>query len=190
MRKVVSHLFMSLDGVVQSPFKWQFDFDDVMATTLTAGEQQQDSVVLGRITYEQWANFWPTADRSIDFTDFINNTQKYVASTTLDKLEWQNSTLLRGDLVEEVTKLKNESGRNIGVHGSPSVVRTLLYADVIDELLILVHPVFAGSGKRLITEGSELKRMELIEATHGSSGTMLLRYRPFVETSQTVEAEE
>lgn len=179
MRKVVAWVFYSLDGVVESPDLWQFDYDDEMGADLTAKQEAQDAVLLGRTTYEEWVGYWPTADEGIGFTKFINNTPKYVVSTTLDKVEWENSTLIKGDLVDEVTRLKNQPGKDIGVYGSPGLVRSLLSANLLDVLTLLVHPVFAGSGKqRLIPEGDELRRLELLDVTRGSSGTMILSYRP------------
>jgi dihydrofolate reductase len=178
MRKVVAGLFITLDGVVEAPHTWQFDFDDEMGEALTAEQNRQDAILLGRVTYQEWVDYWPTADTDIDFRDFINNTRKYVVSTTLDRVEWQNSTLLKGNLADEVARLKGEPGKNIGVHGSPSVARSLLYEGLLDELVLLVHPVFAGSGKRLIPDGSDLKRLELVNSVRGASGTMILTYHP------------
>jgi dihydrofolate reductase len=178
MRKVVSSLFISLDGVVEEPHDWQFDFDAEMGDALTAEQNKQDTLLLGRVTYQMWEGYWPTADPEIDFTAFANDTPKYVASTTLDRVEWQNSTLIKGSLADEVARLKREPGKDIGIYGSPSVVRSLLYDDLLDELLLLVHPVVAGSGKRLFPEGSGLKRLELLDATRGGSGSMIVRYGP------------
>lgn len=176
MRKVVAGLFISLDGVVESPDQWQFDtFDDDMSNALSASIAAQDAILLGRVTYEEWAPYWPTADDP--FADFINNTPKFVASTTLTEVTWQNSTLLKGDVVDEVARLKREPGKDIGTAGSPGLVRSLLYADLVDELVLIVHPVIVGSGKRLITDGSALKRLQLADSVHTSTGAMILTYR-------------
>lgn len=179
MRKVVAWLFYSLDGAVESPDKWQFDYDEEMSANLVAAQEKQDAVLMGRNTYQDWAGYWPTANDGIGFKHFINNTPKYVASTTLDRVEWQNSTLIKGDVAAEVAKLKSQPGKDIGVYGSPSLVRSLLSANLLDELTLLVHPVFVGSGKkRLIPEGAALTRLELFDAIRGASGTMILSYRP------------
>jgi dihydrofolate reductase len=181
MRKLVCGLFISLDGVVEGPDQWQFDFDEEMGAALTATIDSQDAILLGRVTYQEWAPYWPTVTSGEDasFADYINTTPKYVASTTLDNVDdWQNSTLISGNVAEYVAKLKEQPGKNIGTAGSPSLVRSLLYAGVVDELQLLMHPVIAGKGQRLITEGSELKRLELVDSVRGSSGTLILTYRP------------
>lgn len=179
MRKVVAWLFYTLDGVVESPDVWQFDYDDEMGADLTSKQESQDAVLLGRTTYEEWVGYWPTADDGIGFKKFINNTPKYVVSTTLDKVEWANSTLINTDVAGEITKLKNQPGKDIGVYGSPGLVRSLISEGLLDVLTLLVHPVLASSGKRrLVPEGDQLRRLELLDATRGSSGTMILSYRP------------
>ncbi len=179
MRKVVAWLFYTLDGAVESPNVWQFDYDDEMGADLAAKQESQDAVLLGRTTYEEWVGYWPTADDGIGFKKFINSTPKYVVSTTLDKVEWENSTLINTDVAGEITKLKNQPGKDIGIYGSPGLVRSLIADGLLDVLTILVHPVFAGSGKkRLIPEEDQLRRLELLDVTRGASGTMILSYRP------------
>ncbi len=178
MRKVVSGLFISLDGVTESPDKWQFDnFDNDMMAELGAFLTETDTVLLGRVTYQDWADYWPTSTDE-PFASFINNTPKYVVSTTLDKVEWQNSTLLKGNLTEEITSLKQQPGRNIGVTGSPTLVRSLLQNDLLDELTLMVHPVVVGGGKRLFKDSSDLKRLKLIRSKTTSTGVALLTYQP------------
>src|SRR3989440_12069600 len=153
MRKVVAGLFMTLDGVVESPEKWQEHFDEDMGEAMMEQLTSQDVVLLGRVTYQEWASYWPTATDE-PFASFINSTPKYVFSTTLDSVEeWQNSTLIKGDLAQEIAKLKRLAGKNIGTAGSPSLVYSLLEQDLLDELILLVHPVVAGDGNGLSTEG-------------------------------------
>jgi dihydrofolate reductase len=176
MRRVVSGLFISLDGVVESPDQWQFDFDDEMGAEVMSQLEAQDAILMGRVTYEEWAGYWPTSTDE-PFASFFNDTPKHVASTTLDKVEWANSTLVR-DVAEQVAALKQQPGKAIGVAGSPSLVRWLLQNDLLDELRLLVHPVVVGSGKRLFGEGDNLKRLELVEAKRTSSGSVILVYRP------------
>jgi dihydrofolate reductase len=147
MRKVVSGLFISLDGVTESPDKWQFDhFDNDMMAALGAYIAETDTVLLGRVTYQEWASYWPTSTDE-PFASYINNTPKYVVSTTLDRAEWKNSTLIKGDLAEEISRLKNEPGKNIGVTGSPTLVQSMLQDGLLDELTLMIHPVVAGSGQ-------------------------------------------
>jgi dihydrofolate reductase len=112
------------------------------------------------------------------FASFINDTPKYVASTTLTEVTWRNSTLIEHGLADEVTRLKAQPGRNIGVHGSPRLVRSLLRDNLVDELRLAVPPAVAGSGARLFDDHGELRRMRLIEAQQTSSGAMLLVYDP------------
>ena len=178
MRKVVSGLFISLDGVVESPDQWQFDnFDDDMMASMTSQIAAQDTVLLGRVTYQDWASFWPTSTDE-PYASFINNTPKFVFSTTLDKVEWKSSTLIKGNLAEEIAKLKQRPGKNIGVSGSPTLVRSLLQNDLLDELTLMVHPVVVGSGKRLFKDGDDLKRLKLVNTKTTRSGVIILTYQP------------
>lgn len=181
MRKVVSGLFISLDGVTESPDQWQFDhFDDGMMAALEAHIAAEDAILLGRVTYQEWEPYWPTATDE-PYASHINNTPKYVVSSTLDKVTWgdrDNITLIKGNLAEAITKLKQQPGKNIGVSGSPTLVRSLLEHDLLDELTLMVHPVIAGSGKRLFKDGSALKRMKLVSSKTTSTGVAILTYQP------------
>jgi dihydrofolate reductase len=180
MRKVVASLFISLDGVVESPDQWQFDvFDDDMGAELMAQMNEQDAVLLGRVSYEAWASYWPTATDE-PFASLINKTPKYVVSTTLDQVawgKWDTITLLKGNLADEINRLKRQPGKNIGVGGSPTLVRSLLQNDLLDELRLQVHPVVVNRGKRLFEDG-DLKRLNLIENKTTSTGVLLLTYQP------------
>jgi len=146
MRKVVAGLYLSLDGVVESPEKWQFDnFDDEIMSSMGSQLEAEDTVLLGRVTYQEWAEYWPTSTDE-PFASFINNIPKYVVSTTLERADWSNSTLIRGSLKEEITRLKGQTGKNIGVAGSPTLVHSLLINNLLDELTLMIHPVVDGSG--------------------------------------------
>jgi dihydrofolate reductase len=176
MRKVASGLFISLDGVVEKPDKWQFDnFDEDMATLMGAFLETEDTVLLGRVTYEEWAPYWPTSTDE-PYASHINNTPKYVASTTLKKVEWQNSTLITGSIADEIARLKQQPGKAIGVAGSPTLVRWLLRNDLLDELTLMVHPVIAGRGKRLFEDGSDLRRLRLVDSKITRTGVAVLTY--------------
>ncbi len=178
MRQVVSALFTSLDGVTESPDKWQFDnFDEDMMTAMGTALAELDAALLGRVTYQDWASYWPTATDE-PYASFINNVPKYIVSTTLKKVEWKNSTLITGNLAEEIAKLKQQPGKNIGVQGSPTLVRSLLQNDLLDELMLMIHPVVVGKGKRLFTDGSDLKRMKLVDSKTTRTGVVLLTYQP------------
>ena len=178
MRKVVSGLYISLDGVVQSPEKWQFDhFDAELMENLGATLTAADAVLMGRVTYQEWEGFWPNS--SIEpFASFINNSPKYVVSRTLQKVEWKNSVLVKGPLVAEITHIKQQPGKNIAVTGSPSLVVSLLGNGLLDELTLMVIPVIVGSGKRLFEAAGELKRLKLAGSTISSSGVAILTYQP------------
>ncbi len=182
MRRVVSGLFISLDGVVESPDQWQFDFDEEMGAELSRSLESADAVLLGRVTYTEWAGYWPsvTGGEDAGFADWINSSPKYVASTTLEHVdEWPNSTLLTGDLADAVKQLKAGEGKDISVAGSPSLVRSLLEHDLLDELVLLIHPVIAGGGrKKLFADDAALKKLELVSARPTPSGVIIATYRP------------
>ena len=181
MRKVVSWLFISLDGVVEAPNEWQFDvMDDDMMADITSQTDAEDAMLLGRVTYQDWAPFWPSSTDET-YASHINNIPKYVISTTLNDVEWgkwEKPTLIKDNLAEEISKLKNQPGKNIGVAGSPTLVRSLLKDDLLDELKLMVHPVVVGTGKHLFTEESELKRLKLVDSKVTGTGVVILTYQP------------
>jgi dihydrofolate reductase len=181
MRKVVSGLFISLDGVVESPDKWQFDhFDEDMMAGMGSQIAAEDTVLLGRVTYQEWMPYWPTSTDE-PYASHINNTPKYVVSTTLDKVEWgkwNNATLIRGNLAKEISKLRQQPGKNIGVPGSPTLVHSLIQDGLLDELTLMIHPVVVGRGKRLFKDGDALKRWKLIYSKTTRTGVMILTYQP------------
>jgi len=181
MRKVVSTLFISLDGVTESPDQWQFDhFDEDMMETMMAAISEIDTIMLGRVTYEEWSSYWPTSTDE-PFASWINNTPKVVVSTTLDKVEWgewNKVSLIKDNLAQEIAKLKQQPGKNIGVNGSPTLVRSLVQQDLLDELTLTVHPVVAGSGKRLFKDSDDLKRLKLVDSKMTRTGVAILTYQP------------
>jgi dihydrofolate reductase len=180
MRKITAGLFVSLDGVTESPEKWQLPyFNDEMGEAIGAAMAAADAMLLGRVTYQEFASYWPGV-RSEDqpFADYMNNTPQYVVSTTLDTAEWNNSTLIKGNVVEEITKLKQQPGKNIGITGSATLVQSLLRDDLLDELGLMVHPVVVGSGKRLFKEGGDLKALKLVDSKTFSTGVVSLTYQP------------
>jgi dihydrofolate reductase len=181
MRKVIAGLFITLDGVTEAPSTWQFDnFDEDLMAEMGSFTSQTDTVLLGRVTYQDWEPSWPNS-KNEPFASFINNTPKYVFSTTLDKVKWgnfDNATLVKGNLTDEIKKLKQQSGKNVGVSGSPGLVHSLLQQDLLDELTLLIHPVVAGKGKRLFKDGSELKRMQLVDSKTTRTGVIAATYQP------------
>jgi dihydrofolate reductase len=178
MRKVTAGLFHSVDGVVSEPFKFQFDsFDDELGEGLTRMMNTVDTVVLGRVSYQEWADYWPNASADQDFAAFINPVEKYVASRTLaGPLEWQNSQLMDAPLEEFVAGLRERDGGEIAVCGSISVVRQLLFAGLLDSLQLMTHPVIAGTGRRLFEDGDPLTRLELQDLKTTSKGNVLSTY--------------
>jgi len=178
VRKVFSGLFSSLDGVVEAPNQWQPAFDEQMGAALSRMLDQQDAVLLGRVTYTEWAQYWPTSTDE-PFASWINNTPKYVASGTLDSVDWPNSTLIKGPVADFVTELRQQPGGTIGVAGSPSLVRSLLDQGLLDELTLMISPVIAGGRrKRLFADDAQLTSLELVEAHPTSSGALIATYRP------------
>lgn len=177
MRKVVAGLFITMDGVVESPEKWQFDhFDKEIMASMGSQLAAEDTVLLGRVTYQEWAPYWPTSTDE-PFASFINTIPKYVVSTTLDRVDWSNSMLVKGSLEGEITRLKGQPGKNIGVAGSPTLVHSLLVEGLLDELTLMVHPVVVGSGKRLFKDGSGLRRLKLVGSQITTTGVAILTYQ-------------
>jgi dihydrofolate reductase len=181
MKKVTAGLFVSLDGVTESPEKWQLPyFNDEMGEAVGTAMAAADAMLLGRVTYQEFASYWPgVSSEDQPFADYMNNSAKYVASRTLEgPLEWDNSTLIKGNLVEEIARLKRQPGKNIGITGSVTLVQSLLEQDLLDELGLMIHPVVVGSGKRLFEEGGDPKKLKLVESKTFSTGVVYLTYQP------------
>jgi dihydrofolate reductase len=181
MRKVVAWELVALDGVMESPEEWAFSYsNDEMAEANASGMAASDAMLLGRVTYLEFAAYWPYQDRAEQpFTDYMDNTPKYVVSRTLEEpLEWQNSTLIKDNVAEEVSRLKQQPGKDISINGSGALVRSLLREGLLDELRLMVHPIVLGSGKRLFEEGGDRKALELIDSKTFSTGVVYLTYRP------------
>lgn len=175
MRKIVAGLFVSLDGVTEAPEGWTFPyFDDEVGQAIGAQMAASDAMLLGRRTYEEFARYWPDADAP--FAGYMNETPKYVASTTLRSVDWRNSTLLRGDLAGAVAALKREPGKDISITGSVTLVRTLLGGGLVDELRLLLYPIVVGRGKRLIEGDSDQVPMKLLDSRTFGTGVVSLTY--------------
>jgi dihydrofolate reductase len=184
--RIVVTEFVSLDGVMEAPgggeeFKhggWTFE--------INRGEEgdkfkldetlDSDALLLGRVTYEGFAAAWPS--REGEFADKFNSMPKYVVSTTMEEPGWDNSTVLSGDLADEVGKLKQEHGGDIVVHGSAQLVQALLERDLVDELRLMVFPVVLGSGKRLFGETDDKKPLRLVDSKMVGDGVAILVYQP------------
>jgi dihydrofolate reductase len=181
MRKVIASEFVSLDGVFEAPDQWHFPyFDEEMGHEIGRAMAASDAMLMGRVLYEEWADFWPRQDPEENpVAARMNGVRKYVVSTTLEEpLEWQNSTLIAGDVAEEISELKRQPGKDIVISGSGSLVGSLLKDGLIDELGLMIHPVVVGSGKRLFEEGGERIALELVDSKTFSTGVVYLTYRP------------
>ena len=184
MGQIVVTEFVSLDGVMEDPggaedFKhggWSFkisrgDEGDKFKLDETFASE---ALLLGRVTYEGFAEAWPSRDG--EFADKFNNMPKYVVSSTIEEAEWNNSTVLKGDLAEEVSKLKQAPGGDIVVHGSARLVQALIEQDLVDELRLMVFPVVLGAGKRLFGDTSDKKRLQLTDSKTAGDGITILTY--------------
>jgi dihydrofolate reductase len=174
VRKIIAYELLSLDGVAEAPDTF-FGWDDSLDARLAAEIAAQDAVILGRRTYTEWAQFWPSSEIE-PFATFINGVTKFVATSTPLDLNWANTTAIEGGLVDFVRDLKDQPGKDVGVHGSISVAQALLAAGVIDELRLLIGPMIAGRGRRLL-DGSPSTQLELIRSEISPTGYLLVDYR-------------
>jgi dihydrofolate reductase len=186
MGKIVVTEFVSLDGVMEDPggaesFKhggWTFEISrgDEGDKFKLDEALSAEALLLGRVTYEGFAAAWPS--REGEFADKFNTMPKYVVSSTLEKPEWNNSTVLKGDVAEEVAKLKQAYDGDVVVHGSAQLVQALVEHDLVDELRLMVFPVVLGSGKRLFGDTSDKKRLRLVDSKTVGDGVAILTYQP------------
>jgi dihydrofolate reductase len=175
VRKIVVYELLSLDGVAEDPDRFFADWDDAMDANLASVIATQDAVILGRQSYTEWAQFWPSSQIQ-PFATFINGVTKYVATSTPLDREWANATALDGELIEFVQDLKQQRGGDVGVHASISVAQALLAADVVDELRLVIAPTIAGSGRRLL-QGLRAMQLEAIRSEISPTGSLLVDYR-------------
>jgi dihydrofolate reductase len=195
--RIVVTEFVSLDGVIEDPggaenFRhggWSFAFNrgDEGDKFKLDEAFSSEALLLGRVTYEGFAGAWPS--REGQFADKFNTMPKYVVSSTLEEPEWNNSTVLKGDVVEEVAKLRQEQGGDIVVHGSARLVQTLVEHDLVDELRLMVFPVVLGSGKRLFGEMSDKKPLQLVDSKVVGDGVAILIYEPADGKSKAPESD-
>jgi dihydrofolate reductase len=186
MRRIVVTEFISLDGVVEDPGGsegtkhggWTFRFNDPEGMKYKLEETlSHDAMLLGRVTYEGFAQAWPERTDEVGFADKINSMKKYVVSSTLTEASWTNSEVLGPDLQAEVERIKAEPGNDILVAGSVQLVQGLLALDLVDELRLMMFPIVLGSGKRLFAETDEAITLQLASAQPLDSGTVILTYR-------------
>jgi dihydrofolate reductase len=190
--RIVVTEYVSLDGVMQAPGGGE-DFEHAGWTfEIDRGEEgdkfkldetlESKALLLGRVTYEGFATAWPSMEG--EFADKFNSMPKYVVSSTLQEPEWTNSTVLKGDLVEEVAKLRQRLDGDIVVHGSAQLVQTLIEHDLVDELRVMVFPVVLGTGKRLFGGTSDKKRLRLVDSKTVGDGVAILIYQPSGEQAK------
>jgi dihydrofolate reductase len=182
MRKIIVTEFLSLDGIMENPM-WTFPYwNDEIAQFKGEETTANDVLLLGRVTYEGFAAAWPQRTDVESGGVYFNGVRKYVASNTLEKAEWNNSQLLKGNIIEEITKLKQQGGENLVVHGSGKLVLSLMQHDLVDMYRLLVYPVVLGKGQRLFPDGATTT-LKLVETRSFSSGVVALIYEPDRKTS-------
>jgi len=192
MSKVVVTNHVTLDGVMQAPARPDEDLrggfahggwalprnDAVMASVMAEGMAQGGALLLGRRTYEDFYAVWPNRTDN-PFTEVLNTTQKYVVSTTLkEPLPWSNSTLLTGDVAEAVAQLKQQPGKDLVILGSGELVQSLMRHNLIDEYLLLIHPLVLGSGRHLFPDGGAFAALRLLNTTTTTTGVIIVTYQP------------
>lgn len=195
MRNIIVSEMLTLDGVMQAPggpdedreggfeqggWVWPY-FDEVFADAVEDGLSSSDALLLGRKTYEIFAAYWPTATDEVELADLMNSIDKYVASRTLDEVEWQNSTLLEGDVETTVAELKEKPGEDIRVMGSGELVQTLMQHDLVDEYQLMITPLVLGSGKRLFGDESKQTDLQLVDTETAGTSVVVLIYEPAEE---------
>jgi dihydrofolate reductase len=194
---VINHL--TLDGVMQAPGRpdedrrggfthggWaQADNDAVMGQTLGEGMTQGGALLFGRRTYEDFAAFWPKQPEPNPFTAVLNNVQKYVVSQTLEEpLPWSNSTLLNGDVAEAVASLKERSEQDIAIMGSGELIQSLMPHNLIDEYMLMIHPLILGTGRRLFPDGTSFAALRLVKSVPTTTGVIIATYQPAASAAQ------
>jgi dihydrofolate reductase len=189
MRKLVTSTFVTLDGVMQAPggpeedesgtFEWGGwsvnYWDGTLDQAMTAVFERKPELLLGRKTYDIFAAYWPNSTEP--GADDLNNAKKYVVSRTLDKVDWNNSTLIKGDVVAEIARLKEQDGPELQVHGSSNLIQTLLKHNLIDEMHVLIFPVVIGQGKRLFGEGTNPSGFKVVDSKTSGTGVVIATYQ-------------
>jgi dihydrofolate reductase len=193
MSKVVVNTNLTLDGVMQAPghpdedrrggFEqggWATPYaDSVMAGAMGEGIAKGGALLFGRRTYEQFASVWPNQPEDNPYATVLNNRQKYVASTTLrEPLSWSNSTLLEGDAAEAVARLKEQPGKDLVVLGSGELVQSLMRRNLVDEYVLLIHPLVLASGRRLFPDGGTFAALRLVDSLTTTTGVVIATYQP------------
>ncbi|WP_223805993.1 dihydrofolate reductase family protein [Ornithinibacillus gellani] len=185
-KKIIATEFISLDGIMEDPGGaektkhggwsgqyWneeaqKYKYDELFAT---------DALLLGRVTYEGFAQAWPSMTDDDGFAERMNSIKKYVISETLEDTKWNNSTLVKGNVIEQIAKLKQDAGQNMVIHGSAELINTLLPHQLIDEIRLMIFPIVQGCGKRLFKETTGTNHLKLLESKTFETGVMVLHYQ-------------
>ncbi len=193
MRKVVVNNFLTLDGVMQAPADPEEDrrdgfedggwapsyADSVLGEAMGERMAKGGALLLGRRTYEQMLSFWPHQPDDDPYAVVMNNRQKYVASRTLtEPLQWRNATLLEGDAADAVAALREQPGQDIGILGSGELIQSLMRRDLVDEFVLVIHPLVLGTGRRLFPDGGAPARLSLVDTRTTTTGVIVATYRP------------
>ena len=176
--RLVATEYLTLDGVFEEPGHWSFPYFNEEASQFKWDElQATDALLLGRKTYEGFARAWPTMEGTGEFGVKMNTMPKYVVTSTLDQLEWSGSKHVKGNITEEIRKLKGEPGNDLLLSGSAQLFNSMMEADLIDLYRLMVHPIVFGNGKRLFNETSQ-RKLELVESKKFATGIVVLEYVP------------
>ncbi len=179
MRKIVAGLFMSLDGVVEAPHLWTGPYwSDEMSKVMDDGIQDADAILIGRNTYVELTDWWQSKGESTPMAAFLNNTHKYVVSSTLKELKWPEASLVTGDVAAQIAELKSGPGKNIQVPGSPRLVRWLLEQGLLDRLALNIAPLVVGEGRRLFDDVGKKLPLELVRTYSLPHGVLGMEYAP------------
>ncbi len=179
MRKIVVSEFLSADGVMEAPETWHFPFQTEEIGAITQRQiRDTDAFLLGRVTYEIFAGYWPAQTHNeFGIADKLNGAPKYVVSTTLPRADWNNSTQIKSNVIEEIRRLKQQPGGRIGISGSATLVHSLLDAGLIDEIQVLVYPLVLGKGIRLFVDGGYRSPVKLADSKIFPNGVVFLSYQ-------------
>ncbi|MEV4009149.1 dihydrofolate reductase family protein [Nonomuraea angiospora] len=178
MAKIISSFFISLDGVVESPDQWHFPYwNDEMGAVVEAGMRSAGAMLMGRKLYDEWSAYWTSTESDKEVAATLNGVRKYVVSSTLEKADWENTTVVNGDVAAELRALKEQIDGDIQVSGSATTVRWLLANGLLDELNLLVHPIAVGHGQRLFEDGPT-HALKLVKSETFETGVLNLTYVP------------
>jgi dihydrofolate reductase len=179
VRKIIASEFVSLNGVMEAPEQWHFPFINFdLQAEINASIHAADALLFGRVTFEIFAKHWSSKTHNEHgIADQLNRVPKYVVSTTLEHTDWNNSSILKGNLKEEILRLKMQTGGDIGIIGSAKLVESLLQMDLIDEIRLWVHPVVVKGGQHLFSDQFDSKTMHLLESKTHETGVVSVLYQ-------------